>query len=266
MMFLHVFGKNGCSSLILSLVTLYTFLAQAHPHDAARSDPRPLAKRDTTTTKERAFHKFVTRPDIDAPVYNVKVHNKEALAPGYWFVAPYGNLGQPRPGNHWVGPHIYDNEGELIWSGAPMFGYWNAFDFRTATINGETMLTLLSDHEQRGFMINSSYQVHKTVPFLYGEETKVNMHEFNIIDDGKTALLLTLEPIMTSVDVSKVVGVNKPCDAKYQGFREVDLAGSETPQETFHWEAIGHIELDEPTFKTHDGTFEQMCTKGWDIL
>lgn len=106
------------------------------------------------------------------------------------------------------------------------------------------------------------------MPFLYDGETKVNMHEFNVIDNGTRALMLTLEPIFTPLEVSQVVGFNKPCDAKYQGFREVDLEipDSVSPKELFHWEGIDHIQLDEPTFKTHDGSIEQMCTKGWDIL
>ena len=38
------------------------------------------------------FHHFVTRPDIQAPKFNVTIYDEKALAPGYWFVAPYANI------------------------------------------------------------------------------------------------------------------------------------------------------------------------------
>lgn len=50
-----------------------------------------------TTTEEDFFH-FVTRPDIRALKWNITVYDDTALAPGYWFIAPYALLGQKQRG------------------------------------------------------------------------------------------------------------------------------------------------------------------------
>lgn len=75
------------------------------------------------------FQQFV-RPDIDAPRWDLTIYNESALSPGYWFVAPYQEVVQKRRGGNWVGPHIYDQTGELIWSGAPLFNGFDVFGTR----------------------------------------------------------------------------------------------------------------------------------------
>lgn len=79
------------------------------------------------------FYHFVTRPDIGAPKWSIEIYDKDALAPGYWFVAPYALLGQTDY-PLWNGPHIYDQEGGLIWSGSPLFKHFNSYDFRVAQV------------------------------------------------------------------------------------------------------------------------------------
>ena len=59
------------------------------------------------------FFQFRTRPDILAPRWEIKKHHAKDLAPGYWFVAPYKDLKATKRGHAWIGPHIYDQDGEL---------------------------------------------------------------------------------------------------------------------------------------------------------
>lgn len=214
--------------------------------------------------EERHFFKFVTRPDIDAPTWKIDVHDENATAPGYWFVAPYNGLDQIAPGDAWVGPHIYDSKGDLIWSGAAAFKHWNVYDFKPATVNGEQMLSLLSYHEHLGYILDNSYHVHKVVPMLSENETNSNMHAFRIIDDGRRALMLNLRPWGTPMEMSQKLGYDGYCDAKYQGFREVDLENGNFDT-LFEWDGR-HIGLDESTVVQHDGTIQEMCEKGWDNL
>jgi hypothetical protein len=59
---------------------------------------------------------FVTRPDIKAPVLDVKIYDKDAIIPGKWFIGPYAEIAQEKhPRNYYQacqsGPHIYDLEG-----------------------------------------------------------------------------------------------------------------------------------------------------------
>lgn len=118
-MYLKSFRTSHFSVVILSfLLFTTTVTARSAYHD---DNMEPLASREITYNG-RLFHKFVTRPDIDAPIFNVKdVYGPNIETEGCWFVAPHGKLDAGRPGPGWVGPHIYDNDGELVWSGTPMF-------------------------------------------------------------------------------------------------------------------------------------------------
>lgn len=55
------------------------------------------------------------RPEIRAPKFDVKYHDRRLVSPGYWFVAPYTVLEPEPPTKKWmpcqVGPHIYDADG-----------------------------------------------------------------------------------------------------------------------------------------------------------
>lgn len=63
--------------------------------------------------RKEDFFNFRTRPDLLAPRWNITIHDEKALAPGYYAVAPYKQLSITKRGEAWIGPHIYDQEGEL---------------------------------------------------------------------------------------------------------------------------------------------------------
>ena len=144
------------------------------------------------------------------------MYDQEALAPGYWFLAPYANLAQTTfP--LWNGAHIYDHRGGLIWSGAPQFDHKNIHDFRVQTVNGEPMLTANFPFDLNhgyGAIMDHAYNVIKKVDSV-GTNAAPNMHDFNLIDDGKSVLMLTTEdPVETEVDLPWYQGT---CNVKYQG-------------------------------------------------
>src|ERR1700761_8702614 len=117
---------GGLAVLLLALFLLLT--------DA---DPAPKKKYHYHGMKT-----FVTRPDITCASWNVKVHDEAALTPGYWFVSPYEKNGKKTPGGSWIGPHIYDNHGELVWSGSHLFKKINVMDFGIMDVNGEDLLPM----------------------------------------------------------------------------------------------------------------------------
>ena len=223
--------------------------------------------------EESNFFDFVTRPDIGAPKWNITVYDDEALAPGYWFLAPYANLEQTSFHN-WNGPHIYDTNGDLVWSGATFFKHLNAFDFRVTQVAGEGMLSVIVPHsvpgakkqhvtlpgpgDGDGFILDDSYRVYRTIDMLR-DIPAPNMHDLTVAEDGNRALMLTqktYEP--TSV---RVGAINRPCNIGWQGFREVDL---ETGELVFEWNAEGHIDPFEST--KQEGSIKTMCKDEWDIL
>ncbi|OQE18621.1 hypothetical protein PENSTE_c017G02158 [Penicillium steckii] len=66
--------------------------------------------------------------------WNITKYDASSLFPGYWFTAPYWQHGGDRDTNQWipyqVGPHIFDQNGELVWSGSVEFNNLNVYDFR----------------------------------------------------------------------------------------------------------------------------------------
>ena len=94
----------------MSAFTRFIFYAAlAHVAFARRVD------KDINLSHGYDLDTFVTRPDIRVPRMNVKKHIPDQIAPGYWFFAPYGELGGIPDRLEYipyqVGPMIYDGDG-----------------------------------------------------------------------------------------------------------------------------------------------------------
>ena len=240
---------------MLQLLTLsLLFLSQSW---AADDDLGASLYNDTEN-----FFQFVTRPDIGAPKWNIEIYDRDALQPGYyWFIGPYASLEQvdyPL----WNGPHIYDSNGELIWSGAPYVEYINTFDFRMSEVDGQQMLSFVwpkHKPEGNGFILDNTYQVHEVVDMV-GNHSKWNMHEFNLINDGKQALMaIPQDYSATHIDVN---GYSGRCRIGWQGFKEVDVKSGEV---LFEWNTQGHVDVEESTYvaKNVNDTWEDKCSHNW---
>ena len=86
-----------------------------------------------------------------------------------------------------------------------------------------------------GLIMNSSYMPVGVISGIEGGSfpTAFNMHEFNIIDGGRNALVVTWEPRWyedTESEWSGWVGDN--------GFQELDLITGDTK---FEWSSLDHI-------------------------
>ena len=181
---------------IYSLFLLLSLEKRAYGQVSTSSGelPKRLVKGhkvDDRTSDADYFH-FVTRPDIRIPKWNITLYKKELIKPGYWFVAPYAWLGQEERGEAWVGPYIYDGQGELIWSGAPLFDSFNIFDFRPIQIRGEQMFTAIYKREDAGLIVDNSYRIKKIVEWP-GAYDVANMHEFALSDEGDEAAIFSHE-------------------------------------------------------------------------
>lgn len=213
------------------------------------------------------FFQFVTRPDISVPKWDIEVYDEEALAPGYWFVAPYENLIQhsyPK----WNGPSIWDpSNGELIWSGAQFVQFYNTFDFRMSHVDGKEMLSFIwpknSDKQEGGFILDETYTVHKLLDMRGDDQIRPNMHDFNLIDDGKRALMLTT-PHQHESHITVPGEFDGMCKVDRQGFKELDVASGEV---LFEWNSEGHIGVEESTYfngmERVKSTYTHMCSSYW---
>lgn len=129
------------------------------------------------------------RPDIECASWKVTVYDEDAVAPGYWFVSPYEKNGYKLPGGSWIGPHIYDKDGELIWSGSYLVDNINTMDFGVMNVGGEPLLSMSYAVNYTGVLLDSQYQVKQTVVMGTGE-VNYNMHDFRTVDNGSRFLYL----------------------------------------------------------------------------
>lgn len=117
-----------------------------------------------------------------------------------------------------------------------MFPGRDAYDFRVSTINGESVLSFIissnkyfSEHPQgAAFRLNNAYELSDIMLPLF-DAKEFNIHEYNIIDDGATALVLYSKP--TLIDEMWV---------QDDTIAEIDLA---TGAVKFRWSSVQHIPL-----------------------
>ncbi|KAI8623491.1 ASST-domain-containing protein [Xylariaceae sp. FL1651] len=196
--------------------------------------------------------KFVTRPDLMSPKWNITYYNKTQLAPGYWFTTPFKFRGHGLDDVKWVpcqmGPMIYDNDGELIWSGACQFNNRIMYDIMPIQFGGQTVLKAIVMNSEfpvhdcgAGLYINSSYEmVHNF--FIDKENSHVNIHEFNYISRRNVTLVTTRRPRQWS---GHALGLMEELVwIESNGFRAYDMKSGNV---TFEWHAEQHISLAEST-------------------
>lgn len=238
--------------LLLLLVSLgHGHLLRTPPSHAPESLTERALGYDSEVVKidakaadhDQDFFRFVTRPDIDAPRWNIKTHNKTAVAPGYWFLGPYQDPQQKKRGGGWVGPHIYDQHGELIWSGVPMLSGFDAFDFKVSQYNGEDMLSMVYRHEN-GILINSQYGLEKKFD-ITDSVGRLNMHDFSTHHNGTTALMLKTVTKSASEKALDLAELDYSCRVRFYGFEEVNAT---TGDPIFSWWSDDKVGLEETVF------------------
>jgi hypothetical protein len=150
-----------------------------------------------------------------------------------------------------------------------MFKNRDTFDFKSVYFNGTQHLSLALGHlvesgpdqKQTGIVMTTSFEVIEKVTATDTDDwhTVLDIHDFNIIEDGKNSLWTT----------NKVQRINKaelglPSDANSKigngGFREDVIATGEV---AFEWDSLDYISVDE-TYNEFE-----MTEKGspyWDYL
>ena len=124
----------------------------------------------------------------------------------------------------------------------------HAWDFKVVTYNGSDHLTFilgnLPQHTesaahrhslQYGYIMDSAYKVQNKVDVNRGQ-TILDLHEFNVKDEGRIALVTTTKVQMQNVSEVGVSGLEQKHVAN-KGFQEIDLA---TGNINFEWDALDH--------------------------
>ena len=188
----------------------------------------------------------------------MKIYREDLIAPGYWFVGPYRILEQTTFGHGWVGAHIYDWRGELIWSGADMFSQGNVEDFRVSNVRGEYLMTLMDQGRQEAIVLDNHYEVRETAKWDH-----FNSHELHFVENGTRALIIKTHFRQSTEEMAQTIGYEGgTCGAGFDRFLELDLNNNWEP--VFEWDPFGKIGLDESTLT--EAPVYKRCAGNWDYL
>src|ERR1700761_3697141 len=151
-------------------------------------DVRAQLNNETSPT-----HQFKSRPDLHAPIIETLLLDPDLVDPGYIFIAPYRNIDP--------GPYIYDNYGDLVWSGAGHSGPRVAHTPRVCRYHGEDHLCFFTGEQHQGFsrghgvIMDKHYRTVRTIE-AQGAGATCDMHEFKMtpFSDGTSVLMTKYQP------------------------------------------------------------------------
>lgn len=162
----------------------------------------------------------------------------------------------------WFGPHIYDGNGELVWSGADQFDTSNVMEVRMSKVRGEDRLTVLDRDRQIGLVLDNRYEIVESFQ-VDPDNGEINAHEMKYVNDGKSVLTIQNNHQDAPEDEAEQVGWKGPgtCKANYMSMREYDA--TDEYNTIFEWTPLGHIRLNEST--QIDGKVQDRCNT-WDFM
>jgi hypothetical protein len=185
------------------------------------------------------FDFTLQRPDLNAPIIDVKILREDLAEKGYIFIAPYRNVDP--------GPYIYDNRGELVWSGPGWSGSRVAHTPRVCQYHGEDHLCFFTGEQRQGFsrghgiIMDKHYRTVQTVE-AYGAGASTDMHEFKITpySDGKSALMTVYQPRQYDLTTNPKYNVKGGMGWIVEGiFQEIEI---DTGKLLFEWRSLDHID------------------------
>ncbi|EMD00555.1 hypothetical protein BAUCODRAFT_61638 [Baudoinia panamericana UAMH 10762] len=184
-------------------------------------------------------HRFRTRPDIYPPFIDLTILRPELVEPGYIFLAPYRNLAP--------GPYIYDNWGELVYSGGGQGGPKTAHAPKVCQYRGKDHICYFEGEQHQGFarghgvIMDKHYQVTKQIRSA-GAGASADMHEFNVTpySNGTTVLLTVYQPRQYDLTTNPRFNMQGGLGWVVEGvFQEVEI---ETGGLLFEWRSLDHVD------------------------
>lgn len=252
--------------------------AQAHDIQRIRSDPslsdtqffsylsvRTQPRAANGRLRAAQLTPRLQRPDLNAPKWNVTVYDEQALAPGYWFVSIYdGDRTFVNVGN-WSGPYIYDQTGELIWSGATLGSSrerYEGFDFKVTQVDGEDSLSFIHPRDCAAIVLDQSYQEKRHLRIGDAASSKcqplmTNIHDLQIYDKDDELIIMSITRDELDQHDMAVVNFNGSCAVYHNGFR---LASLSTGEVLWEWSSDKNIPVSEALVTPNN------CERGWDYF
>ena len=203
----------------------------------------PLARTQgvapTGTNVTGPLSQFKSRPDIYAPFMNITVHDEANVVPGYIFIGAYQTFQE--------GLYIYDNFGNLVYSGFGATGGGPSHLFHVTNVNGTDKMAYITGSQNEGYVRGYGVVMDDTFTTITsvksgGGLANFDEHEFNVVDDGKNVLMTLYNPEhydLTDWDVSTGQGWIMNCY-----FQKLELG---TNRLLFEWAALDHVSIQETT-------------------
>jgi hypothetical protein len=177
-------------------------------------------------------------------------------------VAPFEHVDQKYQGHGWIGPTIYDGNGDLVWSGVEYSHNWDTLDFKMSKVLGKDMMTFVVQKTGEAWILDNTYQVQSRRKMgTLGKD--LNSHELSFIGNGERALVLTEGMQAATAMQTATVNWTGNCSVMFDGFKELDTA---TWEPVFQWNSFDHISLNDSSYL--DGGIERWCKDawGWDFM
>ena len=193
----------------------------------------------TGTNHTGPLSQYKSRPDVYAPAFNITIFDEAAVTPGYIFIGAYQTFQN--------GLYIYDNRGNLVYSGFAERGGGPCHNFHVCTMNGTDNLCYITGAQNQGYVRGVGNVMDNTLTSVTsvksgGGLANFDEHEFNVVDDGRNVLMTLYEPEqydLTNWGVTTGQGWIMNCY-----FQKLELG---TNRLLFEWSALDHVAPDETT-------------------
>ncbi|KIX09280.1 uncharacterized protein Z518_00359 [Rhinocladiella mackenziei CBS 650.93] len=179
---------------------------------------------------------YKSRPDIYAPFLNISLFDEDAVTPGYIFLGPYQTFQEAI--------YIYDNRGNLVYSGFGSTGGGPSHNFHVCSVDGTDHLCFITGAQNDGYVrgyavILDDSLTTRTSIHSQGGLANFDEHEFHVLDDG-TSLFTLYQPEhydLTDYDITAGQGW-----IMNNFFQHIELG---TKRLLFEWSALDHVPLSE---------------------
>lgn len=141
--------------------------------------------------------------------------------------------------------YIYDNNGNLVWSGFGETGPGPNHNFHVCPINGTDQLCYFTGYQNSGYARGHGVIMNNKLTTIAGVQSQGGLpandqHEFNIVDNGKSALVTVYEPVHYDLSAYNITSGQGWLLNSW--FQEVEIA---TGNLLFEWDALSHVAIDQ---------------------
>lgn len=193
---------------------------------------------------------YWSRTDLQPAMLNVTKNEKDDVSDDYMFIAPW-NPGDIEKSQPRIGPHIYNSDGNLVWTGYGFFGnsISNFCPIENHGDNGETSMSYYEGNVGDtgvGFgtyrIMNNKYETTSKVglsqPFLH------DFHEFKMTGSN-TAAFSTYRSV--PFNFSDVDGATDESIWVFENV--VTEINTDTDDVLFEWFSLDHISVNDSVIK-----------------